>query len=665
MDVKRILALLMALLLLPVLTATSQAESEESVIVRVRLSTNGADTVSVEAVGTYRVGDTTFTGGTVTASLKDGTITVEHSKLGTLATDSTSVKLIRQAADADEAYLCMDNVSHGDCVYLGDFEFYNNGGTMRVVNHVPMHEYLYGAVSGEVSESSHVELLKTQTICAKGFALSEVEARADEYFDVYDTTTSQIYVGYVNTDVRTIQAVDEVWQNTLRLNGKTVKTYYCTANGGQKITPRIRWGGSANAAAYHFGYDPFDLKGSSKNATVTVYGTEPNRLPEALADYFLELATDAVSGTAKEILCIESLYGVYDADNPNGTDRYPSGLAPAEQCTAVLTVSRTSGSDVTATVRFTMDDLVEQGVVSASGATRFIVRTGETEWKLVFGNASGHRAGLSHRGAKIMAQEGYSYVDILKFYYRGATLEDANGKALESTATFAFTYEEGATGETTPTPTSTPTPTPLPEGTGHLIVIEDELNLRSGAGTSYESLERLPLGTIVEQVEEGNTWTQILHGDTVGYVFTKYVSYYEIDPKLSWLGVCSGSGVNFRTGPSTNFEAIGKVAKNTSLGVFYRSGDWYYVVRNDTQEHGWISADYVTLSEEYVPPMILGDVTGDGAVTASDAAELLRSLVGLSPLEEAFLTNADADQNGAATASDAAWILRKVVALGS
>lgn len=669
---KRILALLLVLALVPMVSVTGEAVAEDC-IVRVRLSTDGASKVTVGVTGNYSIGNTEFSGGTITATFRDDTITVTHSKHGKIASDPDSVRLVRSESDYDEAYLTLDNVSHGECIYLGDLEFYNASGTMRLVNHVPMHEYLYGAVSGEVSESSHAELLKTQTICAKGFALAEVEDRTDSYFDVYDTTTSQIYVGYVKTDTRTIAAVDSVWENTLRINGRTVKTYYCTANGGQKITPRIRWGGSSNAAAYHFGYDPFDLKGSSKNVTVTVNGSDPDTLQEKLYDWFLDRATDAVSGTAKELLSIDSLYGVYDADNPDGTDRYPSALAPAELCYATVTVSRTSGSNATATFDFTMEELVENGCIDADGSTRFIVRTGEREWKLIYGNASGHRAGLSHRGAKIMAAEGYSYVDILKFYFRGADLIDANGRAIESTADFAFTYEEGATGSTTPTPTPTatstsgptPTPTPTPDPSsdteGYLIVIEDDLNLRTGAGTSYESMDKLPLGTIVEKVSDGGTWTQVRHEDTVGYVYTKHVSYYELAPRLSWLGVCDSDGVNFRTGPSTNFNSTGKVDTNTELGIYYRSGDWYYVERYDLQEHGWMSADYVRLREAYQPTYEAGDVTGDGKVTATDAAMLLRSIVGMTELNDAQRAAADPTGNGIIDAADAAWILRFIV----
>ena len=105
------------------------------------------------------------------------------------------------------------------------------------------------------------------------------------------------------------------------VSAKTVKTYYSTANGGQAITPRIRWGGTANDGAYWFGYDPFDLAGSSKNVVLTIDGATPKNMNAALYAFLLDKAG------AKEIVSVDALTGIYDPEHPGGTARYPSTLA--------------------------------------------------------------------------------------------------------------------------------------------------------------------------------------------------------------------------------------------------------------------------------------------------------------------------------------------------
>ncbi|MBR0081214.1 MAG: SpoIID/LytB domain-containing protein [Clostridia bacterium] len=477
---KKRIALLLALLLILTfpLTIHSWAEEEtEPVTVRVLLGTDGASSVAVTVLGSYSVGDTSFTGGTLTASISNGTITLSHSEKGTLYAGTKSVRVVRNtvtneegeeiAQGNDEANLTLTNKGHNaKLTYLGDLVFYSDDGTLRVVNVVGVREYLYGVVSGEVTDSSPEELLKVEAICAKGFALAEVEARTKKDFDVYDTTKSQLYYGYKAKDTKVIAAVDAVWENTLLYQGKVVKTYYCTANGGQAITPVMHWGGTnENEGAYYFGYDPFDLEGSSSSKSLTIDGADPAGLSEKVRAYFVSLAETALGEEVESLESIVSLVGVNDPSHPEGTSRAPSELAPQAQVTAKLNVKTKAGEYRQATAAFDLSDFKSKTGMSG-GSVQFVVRTGVQSWVIAFGSNSGHRVGLSHRGAGVMAKKGYTYVEILKFYYRNADLYDANGTLIPCNKTFDFTYsgpEPEATATPSPTPAEeSPTPSPTP-----------------------------------------------------------------------------------------------------------------------------------------------------------------------------------------------------------
>ncbi len=676
---KRIACLLLCLLLLPIAFRTAEA-AEDEIIVRVLLSSGGADTVTVRLSGEYAVDGKSVTGGTVTAKLSNGKITVSHSALGTLKTSDGDVRLARVGTDAS-TLLTFDNAKHGTRVYYGDFVFHNDDGTLRVVNYVDMKHYLYGVVSGEMSDSSKPDLLKTEAICAKGFALAEVEARKSKYFDVYDTTTSQLYYGYVAGDKNTIAAVDAVWDQTLRYNGKTVKTYYSTANGGQAITPRIRWGGTANDGAYWFGYDPFDLAGSKKNVVLTIDGANPKNMDAALYAFLLEKAN------AKEILSVGMLVGVYDPENPSGTARYPSALAPQKRYDWTLTVKDSAGKQKQVSFSCTPDEVKAAAAESATGSVCFAVHTAEHEWKLVWGVNSGHRAGLSHRGAGQMVKQGYTYVDVLKFYYRGATLFDANGTAIESTATFDFTYEDGATPLPTPTPTPTPSasPTPTPSATPTatptasptptpspfsgeskycVIVTSKTLNLREKASSSSALLYTFSLGTILDVIEESGSWRRVYDtaSGRTGYVHGDYVSYYERSPQPHWEGFCNADDSNLRSGPSTNFEKYRPLNKGDKVYVYYQSKNWYFIMDRATGQGGFIYGSYITLGAD-APEVLRGDANGTGSITPADAALILQYLVKRSPLTDRNLLAADYTRNGTVDAEDAAAILRHIVGL--
>ena len=58
-----------------------------------------------------------------------------------------------------------------------------------------------------------------------------------------------------------------------------------------------------------------------------------------------------------------------------------------------------------------------------------------------------------------------------------------------------------------------------------------------------------------------------------------------------------------------------------------------------------------------------GDANLDGAVTAADAAVILRYAVKLDPLEGQAYRNADANLDGTVTSADAALIVRALVGL--
>ncbi|MBR3130756.1 MAG: S8 family serine peptidase [Clostridia bacterium] len=59
----------------------------------------------------------------------------------------------------------------------------------------------------------------------------------------------------------------------------------------------------------------------------------------------------------------------------------------------------------------------------------------------------------------------------------------------------------------------------------------------------------------------------------------------------------------------------------------------------------------------------LGDANLDGKVTAADAAEILRAIVGLTELSEEAQAMADVNEDGTVTAADASFILRAIVGL--
>lgn len=61
-------------------------------------------------------------------------------------------------------------------------------------------------------------------------------------------------------------------------------------------------------------------------------------------------------------------------------------------------------------------------------------------------------------------------------------------------------------------------------------------------------------------------------------------------------GTVSGSNVNVRTGPGTNYPSILKAAKGTPVTIKEQAFGWYKVVLNDGNTTGWIASWFVRLN---------------------------------------------------------------------
>ena len=167
---------------------SAAADDVDSVFVRVRLSTGGAQRVCIAVEGTYRCNGTPFTGGTLTLRLRGEHVTVTHSELGLLS-DNPFIYIERLDPDPWDAFFTLDNARYGECRYLGDlFGCIDDEGKLCLVNYVPMTQYLYGVTGGELRNTHPIEALKAQTIAAKGYALSRVGSSGA--YDLTDRATA-------------------------------------------------------------------------------------------------------------------------------------------------------------------------------------------------------------------------------------------------------------------------------------------------------------------------------------------------------------------------------------------------------------------------------------------------------------------------------------------
>jgi len=414
--------LLLSLVLLTGLVPSRVHALDAPTHVRVLLSTGEARRVTVSLTGDYRVGTVPVSGGTITFEKRGDRIAIVHSEAG-LLDENELVYLTRAGGDRFEAFFTLENSRYGRLSYQGDLMgCLDDDGTLLIINYVPFRDYLYGVTGSELRDVAYPEALKAEAVAAKGYVLSCMHTTKP--YDVADTPRDQVYKGYRAGVSPVTEAVDAVFGETLTLNGKPIKCYYCTSNGGQTLTPAMRWGGGNSNDAYEMTYDPFDVAGSEHSAVLPVSRTCADWSAE-LYSFFLALVRQQ-QPDADALLSLEALAGYHHAEKLSGSPLLPDDRAPQALAEATLTISA-NGSERTLVCGFAPKSLAEQGVVDCKNADVYFIRDLGNAYEAVFGKSDGHRVGMSHCGMLEMARKGYSYRDILAFYYPNADLMRDNG----------------------------------------------------------------------------------------------------------------------------------------------------------------------------------------------------------------------------------------------
>ncbi|QSF47923.1 SpoIID/LytB domain-containing protein [Paenibacillus tianjinensis] len=128
--------------------------------------------------------------------------------------------------------------------YRGDLEMSGLAGSLAVINEVPLEQYLYAVVGGEVSSGWPAEALKAQAVAARSYALAQ--GNRFDVANVVDTTLSQVYNGIGAEAPVITKAVDATAGEVLMSGGKLVEAVFSSNSGGVTADPSEVWNNGGN-----------------------------------------------------------------------------------------------------------------------------------------------------------------------------------------------------------------------------------------------------------------------------------------------------------------------------------------------------------------------------------------------------------------------------------
>lgn len=328
--------------------------------------------------------------------------------------------------------------------YRGGFRYQRlEGNALTVVNVVPLESYVKGVVPYEMSPSWPIEALKAQAVCARTYALSHLNKHRSYGFDVCTGVECQVYSGVNEENEITAAAVEETAGLTLRCDGKYIDAVFSSSNGGASESAKNVWG---TDFSYLQGVaDPFEStiedRISSYHWTRTFTGVQLQKLLIARGNTRCGVIT-AVSIAKTEMGNVYSMtfldengksWTIYreTCRTALGMRSQRFGLAGGaaeseatyvngEQVSSAEGLYAVDAEGNTTQLGGEYTVVTDSGVETVSGGGGSTAVDGSFTF---LGTGYGHNVGLSQWGACAMAELGYTYQEILTFYYTGVTIE--------------------------------------------------------------------------------------------------------------------------------------------------------------------------------------------------------------------------------------------------
>lgn len=207
---------------------------------------DAASLASIKSVAATALPDVTLTtvNSTQAALIKRTNVTssiTSPSPIDHYMVSGTDVKMMLQGNDSGTQV-----TERSARTYRGDFEISNYNGQLAWINVLPMEEYLYSVVGGEVSASWPAEALKAQAVAARSYARFQEQGSKFKIADVVDTTLSQAYNGVSAEDKRIIAAVDATAGEIVTKNNKVIEAIFSANSGGASADPSEVWNGGGD-----------------------------------------------------------------------------------------------------------------------------------------------------------------------------------------------------------------------------------------------------------------------------------------------------------------------------------------------------------------------------------------------------------------------------------
>lgn len=174
----------------------------------------------------------------------------------------------------------------------------------------------------------------------------------------------------------------------------------------------------------------------------------------------------------------------------------------------------------------------------------------------------------------------------------------------------------------------------LPRAELAIANVNDYINVRSGPGTDSPIIGKLYDGSVAQVLDvagENGEWFHISSGSVEGYAKAEFFLYGEaaaqvLDDYVTRYALVQADKLNVREEPGLEARKLGSVNTGRRLVVLEDCGEWIKIQYTD-REAGYVSAEFVTLTEEFTYAKSLEEERAEREAARAAAAQAAAATV--------------------------------------
>ena len=331
----------------------------------------------------------------------------------------------------DESIFIIYDIAYGqgyfwagseDRQYRGNFELYTlNSKKFNLINKINMAEYLYSVVPAEMPALWPLEALKAQTIAARSYTLRHLNRHLEDGYNLCDSVHCAAYHGIKSEHDKSNKAVNETLKEAAYYNGRVIDAVFSSNCGGYCESSEDVWGNKHEYLSgvstmieekYNFPLSPSKLNNWLKSSPPSYSNGELTfnniyRWTKTIDIDFIKEKFEI--DVLKNIIVKErskggSVKSVEIIGSQNGTNKNVIRTVEKDYIRSSLGGLRSN--------RFVID--------------RIYNREGNINKLVVYGAGWGHNVGMDQSAAATMAEKGYNYKEIIKFFYKDSNISNYN-----------------------------------------------------------------------------------------------------------------------------------------------------------------------------------------------------------------------------------------------